>query len=271
MQKLFKQILTSKVYQAAIETPLEESAFLSQLLNNRVLLKREDLQPVFSFKIRGAYNRIAHLSDAERAAGIITASAGNHAQGVAFSGQKLAIDTTIVMPVTTPAIKVAAVKSFGAKVVLFGDSYSEAAEHCAQLVSQSGQVFIPPFDDELVIAGQGTIADELLRQSAGRLDAVFVPVGGGGLLAGVAVFLKELCPHVKVIGVEPVDSDAMARSLAAGHRVKLDSVGIFADGVAVREVGKLTFDICSRHVDEIILVDVCLLYTSDAADEVVPV
>jgi len=256
MQKLFKQILTSKVYQAAIETPLEESAFLSQLLNNRVLLKREDLQPVFSFKIRGAYNRIAHLSEAERAAGIITASAGNHAQGVAFSGQKLAIDTTIVMPVTTPAIKVAAVKSFGAKVVLFGDSYSEAAEHCAQLVSQSGQVFIPPFDDELVIAGQGTIADELLRQSAGQIDAVFVPVGGGGLLAGVAVFLKELCPHVKVIGVEPVDSDAMARSLAAGHRVKLDSVGIFADGVAVREVGKLTFDICSRHVDEIILVDV---------------
>jgi len=256
MQKLFKQILTSKVYQAAIETPLEESAFLSQLLHNRVLLKREDLQPVFSFKIRGAYNRIAHLSDAERAAGIITASAGNHAQGVAFSGQKLAIDTTIVMPVTTPAIKVAAVKSFGAKVVLFGDSYSEAAEHCAHLVSQSGMVFIPPFDDELVIAGQGTVADELLRQSAGRIDAVFVPVGGGGLLAGIAVFLKELCPHVKVIGVEPVDSDAMARSLAAGHRVKLDSVGIFADGVAVREVGKLTFDICSRHVDEIILVDV---------------
>ena len=256
MQKLFKQILTSKVYQAAIETPLEESAVLSQMLNNRVLLKREDLQPIFSFKIRGAYNRIAHLSEAERAAGIITASAGNHAQGVAFSGQKLAIDTTIVMPVTTPAIKVAAVKSFGAKVVLFGDSYSEAAEHCAQLVSQSGMVFIPPFDDELVIAGQGTVADELLRQSAGRIDAVFVPVGGGGLLAGMALFLKELCPHVRVIGVEPIDSDAMARSLAAGHRVKLDSVGIFADGVAVREVGKLTFDICSRHVDEIILVDV---------------
>ena len=256
MRKLFKQILTSKVYQAAIETPLEESVFLSQLLNNRVLLKREDLQPIFSFKIRGAYNRIAHLSEAERTAGIITASAGNHAQGVAFSGQKLAIDTTIVMPVTTPAIKVAAVKSFGAKVVLFGDNYSEAAEHCAHLVSESDMVFIPPFDDELVIAGQGTIADELLRQSAGRIDAVFVPVGGGGLLAGVAVFLKELCPHVRVIGVEPVDSDAMARSLAAGHRVKLDSVGIFADGVAVREVGKLTFDICSRLVDEIILVDI---------------
>ena len=256
MHKLFKQILTSKVYEAAIETPLEESAFLSQLLNNRVLLKREDLQPVFSFKIRGAYNRIANLSEAERALGIITASAGNHAQGVAFSGQKLGIDTTIVMPVTTPAIKVAAVKSFGVKVVLFGDNYSEAAEHCASLVSQSGMVFIPPFDDELVIAGQGTVADELLRQSAGRIDAVFVPVGGGGLLAGVSLFLKELCPRIRVIGVEPVDSDAMARSLAAGHRVKLDSVGIFADGVAVREVGKLNFDICRQYVDEIILVDV---------------
>jgi len=256
MHKLFKQILTSKVYEAAIETPLEESAFLSQLLNNRVLLKREDLQPVFSFKIRGAYNRIANLSEAERALGIITASAGNHAQGVAFSGQKLGIDTTIVMPVTTPAIKIAAVKSFAAKVVLFGDSYSEAAEHCADLVSQSGMVFIPPFDDQLVIAGQGTVADELLRQSAGRIDAVFVPVGGGGLLAGVAAFIKELCPNIKVIGVEPVDSDAMAQSLAAGHRVKLDSVGIFADGVAVREVGRLTFEICRQHVDEIILVDV---------------
>ena len=256
MHKLFKQILTSKVYEAAIETPLEESAFLSQLLNNRVLLKREDLQPVFSFKIRGAYNRIANLSEAERELGIITASAGNHAQGVAFSGQKLGIDTTIVMPVTTPAIKIAAVKSFAAKVVLFGDSYSEAAEHCADLVSQSGMVFIPPFDDQLVIAGQGTVADELIRQSAGRIDAVFVPVGGGGLLAGVAAFIKELCPNIKVIGVEPVDSDAMAQSLAAGHRVKLDSVGIFADGVAVREVGKLTFEICRQHVDEIILVDV---------------
>jgi len=256
MHKLFKQILTSKVYEAAIETPLEESAFLSQLLNNRVLLKREDLQPVFSFKIRGAYNRIANLSKAERKLGIITASAGNHAQGVAFSGQKLGIDTTIVMPVTTPAIKIAAVKSFAAKVVLFGDSYSEAAEHCADLVSQSGMIFIPPFDDQLVIAGQGTVADELIRQSAGRIDAVFVPVGGGGLLAGVAAFIKELCPNIKVIGVEPVDSDAMAQSLAAGHRVKLDSVGIFADGVAVREVGKLTFEICRQHVDEIILVDV---------------
>lgn len=256
MQKLLKQILTSKVYEAAIETPLEESAILSQALNNRVLLKREDLQPVFSFKLRGAYNRIANLTQDEMGRGVITASAGNHAQGVAFSGQKLGIKTTIVMPVTTPAIKIAAVKSYGAKVVLFGDNYSEAAEHCALLASQSGMVFIPPFDDELVIAGQGTVANELLRQSAGKMDAVFVPVGGGGLLAGMAVFLKALCPEVKVIGVEPVDSDAMARSLDSGRRVKLDSVGIFADGVAVREVGKLTFDICRNHVDEIIRVDI---------------
>ena len=255
MQRILKQILTSKVYEAAHETPLEESVFLSQILNNRVLLKREDLQPVFSFKIRGAYNRIANLSKEERACGVITASAGNHAQGVAFSGQKLRIKTTIVMPVTTPDIKVSAVKSFGAEVVLFGDSYSEAAEHCARLVAQSGMIFIPPFDDELVIAGQGTIANELLRQSAGRMDAVFVPVGGGGLLAGVAIFLKSLCPEVKVIGVEPSDSDAMAQSLAAGRRVKLDTVGIFADGVAVREVGQLTFDICRKHVDEVIRVD----------------
>lgn len=256
MQKLLKQILTSKVYEAAIESPLEESIFLSSMLNNRVLLKREDLQPVFSFKLRGAYNCIANLSDEERARGVITASAGNHAQGVAFSGHKLGIQTTIVMPVTTPAIKVDAVKSYGAKVVLFGDNYSEAADHCAHLVAQSGMCFIPPFDNELVIAGQGTIANELLRQSAGRMDAVFVPVGGGGLLAGMAVFLKSLCPEVKVIGVEPVDSDAMARSLEAGRRVKLDSVGIFADGVAVREVGKLPFDLCRQHVDEIIRVDI---------------
>jgi threonine dehydratase len=256
MQKLLKQILTSKVYEAAVETPLEESAVLSQALNNRILLKREDLQPVFSFKLRGAYNRIANLTEEERGRGVITASAGNHAQGVAFSGQKLGIKTTIVMPVTTPAIKISAVKSYGATVVLFGDNYSEAAEHCALLVAQSGMIFIPPFDDELVIAGQGTVANELLRQSAGNMDAVFVPVGGGGLLAGMAVFLKALCPDVKVIGVEPVDSDAMARSLDADRRVKLDSVGIFADGVAVRQVGKLTFELCRHHVDEIIRVDI---------------
>jgi threonine dehydratase len=256
LQKLLKQILTSRVYEAALETPLEESAFLSMQLGNRVLLKREDLQPVFSFKLRGAYNRIANLSEEERRQGVITASAGNHAQGVAFSGRKLGIRTVIVMPVTTPAIKISAVASYGAETVLHGDNYSEAAERCAQLAEESGLIFIPPFDDELVIAGQGTVADELLRQSSGQMDAVFVPVGGGGLLAGMAAFLKALCPEVRVVGVEPVDSDAMARSLEAGRRVKLETVGIFADGVAVREVGKLTFELCRKYVDEIIRVDV---------------
>jgi threonine dehydratase len=255
MQKLLKLILTSRVYEAAVETPLEESGWLSQAFGNRVLLKREDLQPVFSFKIRGAYNRIAHLTPQELERGVIAASAGNHAQGVAFSARKLGTRSVIVMPVTTPRIKVAAVESFGGEVILFGDSYSEAAEHCTRLVEETGMVFIHPFDDELVIAGQGTVADELLRQSAGRLDAVFVPVGGGGLIAGIGGYLKALRPDVLVIGVEPKDSDAMARSLEAGRRVILDSVGIFADGVAVREVGKHTFELCRRTVDRIVRVD----------------
>jgi threonine dehydratase len=255
MQRLLKQILTSKVYEAAVETPLEESAVLSADFGNRVLLKREDLQPVFSFKIRGAYNRIAHLSADERSCGVIAASAGNHAQGVAFAARKLGIPATIVMPVTTPAIKVAAVQSFAARVVLFGDSYSEAAEHCERLVAESGMVFVHPFDDELVIAGQGTVGDELLRQSAGQIDAVFVPVGGGGLIAGIGAYLKALRPEIRIIGVEPVESDAMARSLEANRRVVLDSVGIFADGVAVRQVGKLTFEICRQCVDAMVRVD----------------
>jgi threonine dehydratase len=252
---MLKLILTSRVYEAAVETPLEEAATLSRDLGNRVLLKREDLQPVFSFKLRGAYNKIAHLSAEERACGVIAASAGNHAQGVAFSAKKLGIRAVIVMPVTTPRIKVAAVEGYGAHVVLHGDSYSEAADHCDRLVAESGMTFIHPFDDELVIAGQGTVADELLRQSAGKLDALFVPVGGGGLIAGMAAYLKALCPEVRIVGVEPVDSDAMARSLQAGRRVHLDSVGIFADGVAVREVGRLTFELCRRFVDEIVTVD----------------
>ncbi len=256
MQKLLRNILTSRVYEAAIETPLEESQVLSQALHNRVLIKREDMQPVFSFKLRGAYNKIAHLDERERHRGVITASAGNHAQGVAFASRQLGIQATIVMPVTTPAIKVAAVAQLGGRIVLHGDNYSEAAERCAELIRETGKTFIHPFDDELVIAGQGTIGDELLRQSSGRMDAVFVPVGGGGLIAGIAAYLKQLCPEVRIIGVEPVDSDAMARSLEAGRRIKLDSVGIFADGVAVREVGKLTFDICRKNVDEIIRVDI---------------
>lgn len=255
MQKMLRLILTSCVYEAAVETPLEEATALSHALRNRVLLKREDLQPIFSFKLRGAYNKVAHLSDAEKTRGVIAASAGNHAQGVAFAARRLGLRATIVMPVTTPRIKVAAVKGLGAEVVLHGDNYSEAADYCQRLVSETGMTFIHPFDDELVIAGQGTVADELMRQSAGKLDAVFVPVGGGGLIAGMGAYLKALRPEVRVIGVEPADSDAMARSLEKGKRVTLDSVGIFADGVAVREVGGLTFDYCRRFVDEIIRVD----------------
>ncbi|PID40203.1 MAG: threonine ammonia-lyase, biosynthetic [Proteobacteria bacterium] len=254
MQPLVRQILTSRVYEAAVETPLEEAEGLSRALSNRILLKREDLQPIFSFKLRGAYNKIAHLSAAERARGVIAASAGNHAQGVSFAARKLGIEAMIVMPVTTPQIKLHAVKSMGAQVVLHGDNYSEAADHCQQLAADNGMTFIHPFDDELVIAGQGTVADELLRQSAGRLDAVFVPVGGGGLIAGIACYLKSLCPEVEVIGVEPVDSDAMHRSLQAGRRITLDTVGIFADGVAVRTIGKHTFALCRRYVDDIIRV-----------------
>ncbi len=254
MQKMIRRILTSKVYEAAIETPLEQAVELSRELNNRVLLKREDLQPIFSFKLRGAYNKIAHLSETEKNRGVITASAGNHAQGVAFSAQQLSLKALIVMPATTPKIKVDAVKNLGAKVILHGDNYSEAAERCQHLVEETGMTYIHPFDDELVIAGQGTVADELLRQSAGKIDAVFVPVGGGGLIAGISSYFKALCPEIKVIGVEPFDSDAMYQSLQANKRVTLDSVGIFADGVAVRQIGKQTFDICRQHVDEIIRV-----------------
>ncbi len=254
MQEIIRQILTSKVYEAAVETPLEEAINLSAELHNKILLKREDLQPVFSFKLRGAYNKIAHLSASEKSKGIIAASAGNHAQGVAFSAQKLGLKALIVMPLTTPQIKIAAVKSFGAEIVLHGDNYSEAAKRCDEIQKKTGMTYIHPFDDKLVIAGQGTVADELLRQSAGKLDAVFVPVGGGGLIAGIAAYLKGLSPEIKVIGVEPVDSDAMYQSMQADQRITLDSVGIFADGVAVRQVGELTFDYCRKYVDEIVRV-----------------
>ncbi|MBW6511826.1 MAG: threonine ammonia-lyase, biosynthetic [Desulfuromonadaceae bacterium] len=255
MREMVKKILTSKVYEAAVETPLDFAPNLSRQSGCQVFLKREDLQPVFSFKLRGAYNKIAHLSAAELANGVITASAGNHAQGVAFAARQLGAKALIVMPVTTPEIKVAAVRALGAEVVLCGESYSAAAEHCQQLMAVNGMTYIHPFDDPLVIAGQGTVGDELLRQTAGKMDAVFIPVGGGGLIAGMAVILKTLRPEIKIIGVEPFDSDAMARSLAAGRRIKLDRVGIFADGVAVREVGKQTFAMCKEFVDEIILVD----------------
>ena len=255
MDKIVRHILTSRVYEAAIETPLETALQLSQSTGNRVLLKREDLQPVFSFKLRGAYNRIAHLSEAERCKGIITASAGNHAQGVAYSAMKLGIPAVIVMPLTAPEIKVNAVRNMGARVVLHGDNYSDAAEHCQYLLTRDAMTFVHPFDDELVIAGQGTIAVEILRQCRDRVDKIFVPIGGGGLIAGIAAYIKAISPETQVIGVEPVDSDAMARSLEAGHRLSLDSVGIFADGVAVKKVGSLTYSLCRRFVDEIVLVD----------------
>ncbi len=255
MEKIVKKILTSKVYEVAKESPLEEAKPLSAKYQNKILLKREDHQPVFSFKIRGAYNKIAHLLPEEKQRGVIAASAGNHAQGVAFSAARLGIKALIVMPQTTPAIKINAVESYGAEVILHGNNYSEAAEHALHLEKNSGMVFIHPFDDELVIAGQGTVADELLRQSPGTIDAVFVPVGGGGLIAGIAAYLKTLRPEIEIIGVEPQGSDAMAKSLEQGRRITLDSVSIFADGVAVRQVGEQTFQLCQQYVNRIIRVN----------------
>jgi threonine dehydratase len=251
---MLRLILNSRVYDVALETPLEPAPRLSLRLGNDVRLKREDLQPVFSFKLRGAYNRIAHLSAEERGRGVITASAGNHAQGVAFAARHLGLSALIVMPQTTPEIKVDAVRGMGAEVVLHGDSYSDAQAHCDTIAADTGMTFIHPFDDPLVIAGQGTIGDELVRHRQNAMHAVFVPVGGGGLIAGIASYLKALVPHVKVIGVEPFEADAMFQSLQAGRRVTLDHVGIFADGVAVRSVGTHTFDIVSRTVDEVIRV-----------------
>lgn len=251
---LVHAILTSRVYDVARETPLDVAARLSHRLGNTILFKREDQQPVFSFKLRGAYNRIAHLRADERALGVITASAGNHAQGVAFSARQLGIRAVIVMPWTTPGIKVDAVRDMGAEVILFGDTYADAQARCDTLITETGLTFIHPFDDPLVIAGQGTIADEILRHGQDRIAAIFVPVGGGGLIAGIAGYVKAIRPEVKVIGVEPFEADAMYQSREAGRRVRLDHVGIFADGVAVREVGERTFPIVRDAVDEIVRV-----------------
>jgi threonine dehydratase len=248
------KIVTSRVYDVARETPICFAPVLSTRLGCSVYLKREDLQPTFSFKIRGAYNCIAHLPDAARLAGVIAASAGNHAQGVAFAARHLNLRALIVMPETTPSIKVDSVRALGADVVLWGDSYSDAAVHCAALSREKGMTLIHPFDDEYVIAGQGTVAAEIVQQTGARLDTVFVPVGGGGLLAGMASYLKWFVPSVRVVGVEPMDADAMYRSLAANRRVRLEQVGLFADGVAVREVGALTFEVCTRTVDEVVRV-----------------
>jgi len=251
-----KHIEQSKVYDIAIKTPLSFAPKLAARLHNQVLFKREDLQPVFSFKLRGAYNKIAHLSQEERDKGVICASAGNHAQGVAMSAGKLGIAATIVMPETTPEIKVSAVEALGGNVVLAGDSYSDASLHAQVLCDESGLTYIHPYDDPLVIAGQGTIAQELLEQCSDQpIDAVFIPIGGGGIAAGMSVYLKALSPNTKIIGVEPKDSAAMHDSLAAGQRVTLEQVGIFADGVAVKQVGKHTYSMCKAYLDAIILVD----------------
>lgn len=248
-----EKVDAAKVYDVAKKTSLDFAVKLSNRLSNQIWLKREDLQPVFSFKIRGAYNCIANLSEQARSKGVICASAGNHAQGVAYSAQKLGIPATIVMPETTPQIKVDAVVAMGGKPVLYGTSYSDAAEKAAELVEELGLSYIHPFDDPDVIAGQGTVAKEILDE-LDDIDAIFVCVGGGGLLAGIATYVKAVKPEIKVIGVEPDDSDAMTRSIAAGERVVLDHVGIFADGVAVKQVGEETFRLSQQYVDDMVTV-----------------
>lgn len=250
-----QRILRARVYDVAIESPLDPAPNLSQRLGNRVLLKREDLQPVFSFKLRGAYNRMVALTPAELSAGVIAASAGNHAQGVALAAQRLGCRAVIVMPVTTPEMKVRSVAARGAEVVLHGDNYDAACAEARRREAAEGLTFIHPFDDPDVIAGQGTIGLEILRQCSDPPDAIYVAVGGGGLIAGIAAYVKSLWPQVAIVGVEPSDADAMTRSLAAGRRVRLDSVGLFADGVAVREVGELTFELARQTVDRMITVD----------------
>jgi len=254
-----KKILTARVYDVAVESSLEPAKNLSLRLKNTVLLKREDQQPVFSFKLRGAYNKMAHLSPAQLKKGVICASAGNHAQGVALSAQKLGTRAVIVMPTTTPQLKVDAVRAWGGEVVLHGDSYSDAYGHAVQLEKKQGLTFVHPFDDPDVIAGQGTIAMEILMQlqslGSGRLDAVFVAIGGGGLISGVANYIKAVRPEIKVIGVQTNDSDAMLQSVDAKKRVTLSDVGLFADGTAVKLVGEETFRISRELVDEFITVD----------------
>ena len=250
-----ERILTARVYDVAQETPLEYAPNLSTRLNNKLLLKREDMQSVFSFKLRGAYNKMAKLPPDVLAQGVITASAGNHAQGVALSARQLGTQAIIVMPVTTPQVKVDAVRSRGGEVVLSGDTYDDACAYARQLEAEKGLTFIHPFDDPDVIAGQGTIGMEILRQYQQPIHAIFVAIGGGGLISGIAAYVKRLRPEIKIIGVEPMDADAMSQSLKAGRRVRLSHVGLFADGVAVRLVGEETFRLCQQYVDDIILVD----------------
>jgi len=246
--------LRAQIYDVVSETPLQLAQRLSKRINNRVLLKREDMQPVFSFKLRGAYNALKNLQPEVAKKGVIAASAGNHAQGVAYSAKSLGINALIVMPSTTPQIKVDAVKGYGAKIVLIGDSYDEAYVHALSLAKEQDLRFIHPFDDPDVIAGQGTIAMELLRQNAGPPDIIFVPVGGGGLISGIGAYVKSVYPEVKIIGVEPEDAPTLHESMAKGRRVSLRQVGIFADGVAVKQVGKETFRLAKHVVDEVVLV-----------------
>ena len=254
LKRYLKMIENSRVYEVASETPLVEAERLSRRLDNKVWMKREDLQPVYSFKLRGAYNKIAGLSDEQRKRGVIAASAGNHAQGVALSARKLGVKALIVMPATTPSIKVESVRNYGARIKLTGDTYDDAYTWAAAHAEEKGMVFVHPYDDPDVIAGQGTIGLEILREHAGDLYAIFVPVGGGGLIAGIAAAVKSLRPEIKIIGVEPDEAPCMYEALKRGRRVKLKQVGIFADGVAVRQAGKEPFRIAREYVDEVIVV-----------------
>ncbi len=246
---------SARVYDVATRTPLEHASNLSARLGNDILMKREDLQPVFSFKLRGAYNKIAGLSDEEVGNGVICSSAGNHAQGVALAARRRGVRAVIVMPVTTPSIKVEAVRALGGEVVLHGDAYDDAYAHAKELEKSQGLVFVHPFDDPAVIAGQGTIGREILEQAQHKIDMIFVPIGGGGLMAGIAAYIRQRDPTIRIIGVEPEDSSAMRDSIAAGEPVTLEHVGIFADGVAVRRVGDETFRLCREYVDDFITVD----------------
>jgi len=250
-----KKILTARVYDVAVETPLEAARTLSRRLGNHVLLKREDQQPVFSFKLRGAYNKMAQLPAEQLARGVICASAGNHAQGVALAARKLGCRATVVMPVTTPRVKVDAVVALGGEVELHGDSYSDAYQHAITLQREQGLTFVHPFDDPDVIAGQGTVAMEILRQHQGPIDAIFVAIGGGGLISGIAAYVKAVRPEIRVIGVQMVDSDAMLRSVREGRRVVLPDVGLFSDGTAVKQVGQETFRLARELVDDYVVVD----------------
>ncbi len=256
LEKTVKKILNAKVYEAAIETPLEKASFLSRRMNNIILIKREDLQPVFSFKLRGAYNKMTTLNEEQLAKGVICASAGNHAQGLAEAARLMGVKATIVMPKTTPDIKVANVRARGGKAVLHGDTFDEALEYAKKLEAEKGLTFIHPYDDIDILAGQGTVAREILHQHTGEpIDAIFIPVGGGGLISGMTAYIKYLQPQIKVIGVEFEESACLAAAMKAGKRVVLDQVGIFADGIAVAQIGKEPWKICKDYVDEVITVN----------------